>query len=67
MSKINSKTARLLKAFEKAVREHENAGSQRLDDQVGIESAYHSAKEKLETHLHSVSEIAELHVNNLSK
>ena len=67
MSKINAKTTRLLKAFEKAVREHENAGSQHPEDQVGIESSYHSAKEKLETHLQSVSEIAELHVNNLTK
>lgn len=67
MSKINAKTSRLLKAFEKAVRAHENAGSQAPEDQDSIEHSYHAAKEKLETHLQSVSEIAELHVNNLSK
>ena len=67
MSKIHAKTVRLVKAFEKAVREHENSGSQHPEDQDSIEHSYHAAKEKLETHLQSVSEIAELHVNNLTK
>lgn len=67
MSKIHAKTARLIKAFEKAVREHENSGSQHPEDQDSIQHAYHYAKEKLESHMQSVSEIAELHVNNLTK
>ena len=67
MSKIQAKTNRLLKAFEKAVREHENSGSQHHEDQVSIDETYYSAKEKLETHLISISEITEIHVTNLTK
>ena len=67
MSKIQAKTSRLLKAFEKAVREHENSGSQHPEDQVSIDETYYAVKEKLESHMKSVSEIAELHVNGLSK
>ena len=67
MSKIQAKTSRLLKAFEKAVREHENSGSQHPEDQVSIDETYYAAKEKLETHLNSISEITEIHVTNLTK
>ena len=67
MSKIQAKTSRLLKAFEKAVREHENSGSQHPEDQVSIDETYYAVKEKLETHLNSISEIAEIHVTNLTK
>lgn len=67
MSKIQAKTSRLLKAFEKAVREHENSGSQHPEDQVSIDETYYAAKEKLETHLNSISELAEIHVANLTK
>ena len=67
MSKITAKTNRLLKAFEKAIREHENIGSQHPSDAVSIEEAYYTAREKLENHLQSISEIAEIHVNSLMK
>ena len=67
MSKIQAKTNRLLKAFEKAVRENENSGSQHSEDKVSIDETYYAAKEKLETHLNSISEIAEIHVANLIK
>ena len=67
MSKIQAKTSRLLKAFEKAVREHENSGSQHPEDKVSIDETYYAVKEKLETHLNSISEIAEIHVTNLTK
>ncbi|QXO06679.1 hypothetical protein SEA_EFFIE_620 [Acinetobacter phage Effie] len=67
MSKIQHKTARLMKAFEKAVREHENSGSQHPEDQDSIQHAYHYAKEKLEAHMKNVSDIAELHIDNLTK
>ena len=67
MSKIHAKTARLIKAFEKAVREHENSGSQHPEDKVSIDETYYAAKDKLETHLNSISEIAEIHIANLTK
>ena len=39
MSKIHAQTVRLVKAFEKAVREHENSGSQHPEDQDSIQHA----------------------------
>lgn len=67
MTKTHTKTLRLLKAFEKAVREHENSGSQRPEDIHAFEYSYHTSKEKLETHLQSVGDIAEIYTNNLTK